>query len=256
MKKNKQFLVWSIVFLLSHSSKVASQDQLSGTITYQQITRYSFENIVAKRGNDPQIKNFLAELPEERTNVQVLAFNSKKALFKEDDSEKDATPGNLQEALNWESRFKPPSSVLQKMYYDFEKNQKLEQMEYMTRIFLVKSDIAPLAWKLGSEKKKILDYTCMGATMNLDDQEIVAWFAPEIPVSLGPAIFIGLPGLILAVERNGETAYVATSVDLTPPAEESMEKPDKGTKVTQEQFESIKEEKEKEQKENLSRDYD
>ncbi len=142
------------------------------------------------------------------------------------------------------------------MYYDFEKNQKLEQMEYMTRIFLVKSDIAPLAWKLGSEKKKILDYTCMGATMNLDDQEIVAWFAPEIPVSLGPAIFIGLPGLILAVERNGETAYVATSVDLTPPAEESMEKPDKGTKVTQEQFESIKEEKEKEQKENLSRDYD
>jgi GLPGLI family protein len=249
MKKNSLFLVWSIVFLLSHSSKVASQDQLSGTITYQQITRYSFDFILAELGNDPRIKDRLATMPEEGTNVQVLAFNSKKALFKEDDSEKEAISPGLQNHLYYESSLKPPSAVLQEIYYDFEKNQKLEQMEYLTRMFLLKSEIAPLAWKLGSEKKKILEYTCMGATMNMDDQEIVAWFAPELPVSLGPANFGGLPGLVLAVERNGETAYVATSVDLTPPAAESMEKPDKGTKVTQEEFESIKEEKVKEWKE-------
>jgi GLPGLI family protein len=90
----------------------------------------------------------------------------------------------------------------------------------------------------------------MSATVTLDDQEIVAWFSPEIPVSLGPSIFGGLPGLILAVERNGETAYVATSVKLSPPAEGSMVKPDKGSKVSQEEFAAIREEKEKERKEN------
>jgi len=39
-------------------------------------------------------------------------------------------------------------------------------------------------------------------------------------------------------------------VSLTPPAEESMVKPNKGSKVTQEEFKSIQEEKEKERKEN------
>ena len=76
------------------------------------------------------------------------------------------------------------------------------------------------------------------------------FFSPEIPVSLGPSVFGGLPGLILAVERSGETAYVATSVKLSPPTEESMVKPNKGSKVTQEEFKAIQKEKEKEQKEN------
>lgn len=180
----------------------------------------------------------------------MLNFNSKEALFEEDDSEKEATPPGVQRAIMYESSLKPPTPVIQKVYFDFDKNQKLEQVEYLTRIFLVQSEIEAVPWKLGSEKKKILDYICMGATVTQDDQEIVAWFSPEIPVSLGPSVFGGLPGLILAVERNGETAYVATSVNLTPSAEESMVKPNKGSKVSQEEFEAIQKEKEKEQKEN------
>ena len=183
----------------------------------------------------------------------MLSFNSEKALFTEDESEKAATPPGLQRAIMYENSLKPPSPVVQKVYLDFEKSKKMEQVEYLTRIFLVKSDMEALAWKLGSEKKKVLDYTCMRAAVTQDDQEIVAWFAPELPVSLGPAVYGGLPGLILAVERNGETAYVATSVDLNPPAEGSLEKPDKGNKLSQEEFESIQEEKEKEWKENSQR---
>jgi GLPGLI family protein len=94
----------------------------------------------------------------------------------------------------------------------------------------------------------------MKATMILDDQDIVAWFSPEIPVPLGPSIFSGLPGLILAVERNGETAYVATSVQLGPPAEEAMIKPDKGSNVSMEEFAVIQEEKLKEWEENKNSD--
>jgi len=229
---------------------LTAQDDLAGTITYQQVLHYSFENIEKAHGDNARTQDWITSLPKEGLTVQVLNFNSKLALFEEDDSEKEATPPGLQRALMYESSLKPASPVVQKVYYDFDKNQRLEQLEYMTRFFLLQSEIEAVPWKLGSEKKKILEYTCMGATVTLDDQEIVAWFAPEIPVSLGPSIFGGLPGLILAVERNGETAYVATSVDLTPPAEESMVKPNKGSKVTQEEFKSIKEEKEKERKEN------
>jgi GLPGLI family protein len=256
MKKTIMFTdatcrIFTVAILVSLALPgLTAQDHLAGTITYQQVLRYSFENIEKAHGEDTQ--DWIAALPKEGITVQVLNFNSKKALFEEDESEKEATPPGLQRALMYESSLKPASPVVQKVHYDFDKNQRLEQLEYMTRFFLVQSEIEAVAWKLGSEKKKVLEYTCMNATVTLDDQEIVAWFSPEIPVSLGPSYFGGLPGLILAVERNGETAYVATSVKLSPPAEESIVKPNKGSKVTQEEFEAIQKEKEKERKENSS----
>ncbi len=231
-------------------SGLTAQDPLAGTINYQQVLHYTFENIQEAHGDNQRTQDWITSLPKEGLTVQVLNFNSKKALFEEDESEKEATPPGLQRAIMYESSLKPASPVVQKVYCDFDKNQRLEQLEYMTRFFLVQSEIEAVAWKLGSEKKKVLEYTCMSASVTLDDQEIVAWFSPEIPVSLGPSVFGGLPGLILAVERNGETAYVATSVSLTPPAEESLVKPNKGSKVTQEEFKSMQEEKEKERKEN------
>ncbi len=250
MNKSATFLVTFLACMTISAGSLSGQDPLAGTITYQQVLRYSFENIEKAHGDNQRTQDWVASLPKEGITVQVLNFNSKLALFEEDEAEKEATPPGLQRAIMYESSLKPASPVVQKVYYDFEKNQRLEQLEYMTRFFLVQSEIEAVAWKLGSEKKKVLEYTCMRATGTLDDQEIVAWFSPEIPVSLGPSVFGGLPGLILAVERNGETAYVATSVRLSPPAEESMVKPDKGSKVTQEEFAAIQEEKEKERKEN------
>ena len=250
MNKSATFLVTFLACMTISAGSLSGQDPLAGTITYQQVLRYSFENIEKAHGDNQRTQDWVASLPKEGITVQVLNFNSKLALFEEDEAEKEATPPGLQRAIMYESSLKPASPVVQKVYYDFEKNQRLEQLEYMTRFFLVQSEVEAVAWKLGSEKKKVLEYTCMSASVTLDDQEIVAWFSPEIPVSLGPSVYGGLPGLILAVERNGETAYVATSVSLTPPSEESMMKPNKGSKVTQEEFKSIQEEKEKERKEN------
>ncbi len=249
--KNASSRIITVAILISLALlNLTAQETLSGTITYQQVLHYTFENIKEAHGGDAGTQDWITALPKEGLTVQVLNFNSKKALFEEDESEKEATPPGLQRAIMYESSLKPPRPVVKQVYYDFTRNQKLEQVEYLTRIFLVQSEIEAVAWKLGNEKKKVLEYTCMSASVTLDDQEIVAWFTPEIPVSLGPSVYGGLPGLILAVERNGETAYVATSVSLTPPSEESMVKPNKGSKVTQEEFKSIQEEKGKERKEN------
>lgn len=244
----KNSLTIAILFMMVFC-QVNAQD-LAGTITYQQVTRYNFENIRDAHGDNQQTQDWIASLPEEGTTVQELSFNSTKALFQEDDSEKDATPPGLQRALMYENSLKPPRQLVKQVYYDIARNEKLEQVEYLTRIFLVQSEIRAVPWKLGSEKKKILEYTCMAATVTLKEVELVAWFAPEIPVPLGPSNYGGLPGVILAVERNGETAYVATSVNLSPPAEEALVKPENGSLITEIEFLSILEEKEKEWKEN------
>lgn len=248
MRLMKNSLIIVFLFIIAFC-QVKAQD-LAGTITYQQVTRYNFENIRNAHGDNQQTQDWIASLPEEGTTVQVLSFNSTKALFQEDDSEKDATPPGLQRALMYENSLKPPRQLVKQVYYDFTRNEKLVQVEYLTRFFLVQSDIQSLPWKLGSEKKKILEYTCMAATVNLKELEIVAWFAPEIPVPLGPSNYGGLPGMILAIERNGETAYLASSVNLDPPAEEALVKPEKGSIISEREFLSIQEKKEKEWKEN------
>jgi hypothetical protein len=40
-------------------------------------------------------------------------------------------PG-LQWAIMYENSLQPPRPVIQKVFFDFEKNQKLEQVEYLT----------------------------------------------------------------------------------------------------------------------------
>ena len=244
----KNSLIIAFLYIIAFCQ--VNAQNLAGTITYQQVTRYNFENIRDAHGDNQQTQDWIASLPEEGTTVQVLSFNSTKALFQEDDSEKDATPPGLQRALMYENSLEPPRQLVKQVYYDFTSNEKLVQVEYLTRFFLVQSEIHALPWKLASEKKMILEYTCMAAKVTLKEVEIVAWFTPEIPVPLGPSNYGGLPGMILAIERNGETAYLASSVNLSPPAEESLMKPEKGNLISEKEFLSILEEKEKEWKEN------
>ena len=87
----------------------------------------------------------------------------------------------------------------------------------------------------------------------MEGNVIKAWFTPQIPISVGPDRYTGLPGLILAVEKNGETILLATSIDLAEPQEENLSKPKDGSKITQEKFDILLEEKVKEFEENPRR---
>ena len=108
----------------------------------------------------------------------------------------------------------------------------------MMRNFRIVNEIKNPAWKLTDRSTKILDYTCMRAELKKGEDVFVAYFTSKIPVLLGPDEFIGLPGLVLAVEKNGETVYLASSVDLGP-LEEAIPESQDGDQITQDEFESI-----------------
>ena len=163
-------IITAVILVSLALPALTAQDPLAGTITYQQVLHYTFENIKEAHGDSQRTQDWITSLPKEGLTVQVLNFNSKKALFEEDESEKEATPPGMQRAIMYESSLKPASPVVQKVYYDFDKKQRLEQLEYMTRFFMVQSEIETVAWKLGSEKKKVLEYNCMSASVTLDDQ--------------------------------------------------------------------------------------
>jgi len=238
--------------LITAAGNLSAQDFKGGVVKYQQIRKYDFATIFDAGGDaEPFVKEWIASLPTSSNHVKVLYFTEANALYEEDPAEKAVLNERLQVALEKANYVKPPGAELKKVYYNFGKNERTQQVMFMTRNFLVSGPITNKTWKLVNKRIKVLNYICMGAEMKKGDNTITAWFTPEIPVSAGPGEFFGLPGLILAVEINGEYAFLAASVDLTPPEESVFAQPVKGKKVTQEEFGKIMEDKIKEYKEIL-----
>lgn len=80
------------------------------------------------------------------------------------------------------------------------------------------------------------------------EQEVTAWYAPEIPINQGPGIYWGLPGLILEV-NDGRTAILCNKIVLNPKEKLKIVEPDKGKQVDQKEYDGIVTEKMKEMSE-------
>jgi len=84
------------------------------------------------------------------------------------------------------------------------------------REHLVEEPQAPLEWTIGTERREVSGFQAINANAMLNGQPITAWFTPDIPISEGPSLFWGLPGLILYVNtNNGQRVFSATSVERT-----------------------------------------
>ncbi len=160
-------------------------------------------------------------------------------------------------------------------YKNVQTKEMLQDQEFFGKQFLVKDELKTIEWKMGTETKTIGQYTCFKATAmveptGIDFQsfrrprngnqrkegekgkdstdsnepakpktiEVVAWYTPQIPVNQGPDNYWGLPGLILEVNAD-RTTILCTKIVLNPTDKETIEKPKKGQKVTQEEYTEI-----------------
>ena len=57
-----------------------------------------------------------------------------------------------------------------------------------------------LDWKLEGGVQTIKGYECKKATCHYRGRDYIAWYAPEIPLTDGPYVFTGLPGLIIKID--------------------------------------------------------
>ena len=220
-----------------------AQDALAGTVTYQAIKRYDFQNLFAPWADD--YRDWVDSIPTESQGTVKLSFTAEKALY---DSRADGQvlPKPLRDAQAKAVSMQAPKAVLQKLYFDLKENELIRQVEFMGRLFLVSDDIETRPWKLTNKTTKILDYTCMSAEIIQDGKTVVAYFTSEIPFPIGPDDYFGLPGLVLAVEVDGATAFLATSIDLAVPDTSEIAKPGDGKPVSQDKFNMIVQNKVKE----------
>jgi GLPGLI family protein len=88
--------------------------------------------------------------------------------------------------------------------YRIHKSWKDEQIIFYQNLFfdnyVYSQPLKMNGWKIEKEFKDILGYNCQKASIAYAGRDFIAWFTEEIPMSDGPYVFNGLPGLILEVK--------------------------------------------------------
>lgn len=188
------------------------------------------------------VKAMGREIPTSRESKKILFINSNESMYttnKEDIEEeaKDRIDGRRRRG----SRFRMGSDS--DMYINKEEGIVLDQINMFDKDFLVKEELKQYKWKIiATEQREILGHTCMKAEYQDTSNLVTAWFAPQIPLSYGPADFTGLPGLILAVSDGEDRIILATTVE-TNISEVSIDKPASKKTYTRDEFNTLRDEK-------------
>lgn len=244
MKKNCLFPVcfFSLLLFVSIGLK-AQQDKESenikgGIIRYEHVEYYNWDSF--NTGNNPRVEQILAEQPKSGMKGKVLYFIEDESLYTTDPEWTGEAPSQLTQGLLLRlSVQKPPVPKLIEAYVNLADENRTDLVELMTRRFRVEYKLENRGWKPGTEQKKILGFVCMNASLQKDEDFIVAWYTTEIPFSIGPGEWQGLPGAILALEINGRNTFLAKSVELESPDGERIREPSEGKKMNRREFDKL-----------------
>ncbi len=185
-------------------------------------------------------------IPSSQTVTKSLVFNNKATLYKdwEAGENEDLELNHESEGMEFKMVMTRPENTV---YSNLEDGTSVNSREFFGRMFLIDGNAKKFQWKLTGEQKKVKDYTCQKAICQVDENNIEAWFTPQIPVSSGPGEYCGLPGLILELNVNeDERTITPLKIELKELDKESIVKPKKGKKISREDFDKMEKEKMKE----------
>lgn len=227
--------------------------QTSGLIKYTETMKMDFSVMEGL----PEGIDLSELLPESTSLNKELYFDGNQAVYIDSKSNESQNVEFESEDGSMKMEFDFGGDHEEIYYTDQESKMITHQTGFMGKDFIIETPIEKSKWKLTGEKVKYLEYECHkaemlipGASEDEEEKRVVAWFAPAIPVQLGPSGFSQLPGAILMVSVDGDKHEImATSVDLSIEPSEKIKLPTKGEKVTKEEFEKIIAEKEKEMNE-------
>ena len=117
----------------------------------------------------------------------------------------------------------------------------IQQANAFGSLFLIKSNLTDLNWKITKESKLINGKKCYKAVLIYNDKskiETYAWFCPEIPFNFGPVGFGNLPGLILELSLDTGYKFYAIKINKTTNSK-NIQPPNKGKIVSKEQLTQI-----------------
>lgn len=202
----------SIIFILCMVQIAAFSQQVfleKGKIFYERrISQIALQDYLME-GEDGFSAVFLEEIkkqfPKVISDQFILEFDSKQSYYH---------PGAENADNKYVmSEFKPQEQEF--IYQQLEENIAISKMDVFEKTYLTKDSLKKVNWKISGETREIAGFSCKKAIATiLDSVVVVAFYTDEIPPSVGPLGFNGLPGAILgfAIPRLYFTLF-ATKVE-------------------------------------------
>jgi GLPGLI family protein len=233
----------------------ASAQMKEGKIVYER--KINMHRMIT----DPEMR---ARIPEFRTSQFELLFNEQASLFRTvpEDEAPDPFANNGGDRGGQRFMFRMPETST---YTNLSSQTQYESRAMFEKNFLIVDSLKPLKWKISEETKTIAKHVCKKATTSVAAQtmrigavriggrngadtanktatvapketEVIVWYTEEIPASIGPDSYNGLPGAILEVDMdNGANVTTATEVTSKYPKKELVQ-PTKGDKMNKAEF--------------------
>ena len=231
-----------------------------GKATYKTYNNMKFD-IGGFEGMNPDMQaQVQAMLKKQMEKEYDLSFDKKSSLYTLKESLETSSP--QQGGVRLVTVGGAGQSEI--LYKNSQEKRYSSARDMMGKDFLVKDDLTSIDWKLTKETKQIGKYTCYKAvydreqetfqSVTIDNEEkgetertletitVEAWYAPEIPVSHGPEMYWGLPGLIMEI-KDGTRGMMCTQVVLNPKEKVEIAEPTKGKALTESEYEAVMEEK-------------
>ncbi|MAD96719.1 MAG: ribonuclease Z [Flavobacteriaceae bacterium] len=204
------------------------------------------------RLSEAQKKQIAARLKNRLEKTYILTFNQEESMFLEKEKI-DAISGATD---SWGGYFSRGDQ-----YKNIKEAKLIQAQEFYGKRFLVKDDLYKIQWVMGTDTKKIGNYTAYRAMASVPKDElewynfswsdlrrntkkgenaekeevpmieVEAWYTPEIPLATGPGEYWGLPGLILEVSA-GNTTLLCTEIEISKDKKIEIKAPRKGEEIT------------------------
>lgn len=222
------------IFFFFYTLFVFSQNTNNGYIEYESgINPLKMDAYLQGKRKTLKSKNLTTDLDKIFLNSKkiksTLYFSNYSGLFKVEDKlviDKDNLAQKINRILAGDS----------KIYFFNDKANiyLIKDCETLGECFIF--DNKSLEWKLTQEKREINGYVSYKATRN--NNKVVAWYTPSIPLGFGPKGEYGLPGLILELEI-GKIIFRATKIVLNPKEEIIIEEPKGGKRISYGEYSKI-----------------
>jgi GLPGLI family protein len=192
---------------------------LQGTILFER------KSDVYRVLHDDQMK---ATVPHFQTGSYELFFSDSLSIYKampKDEAPDPFEGGGAGGGGHVMMKFNGPGDD-GALYKNYATGAILEEDILEDKKYLISDSIKAQPWKLSGDTNTILGHTCRKATQVLPrGAKVIAWYAEDLSLPIGPGQFGGLPGAILGVDvDSGGIVYRATQIlpsvdgkDLTAP---------------------------------------
>ncbi len=225
----KIILLLSVIIFINYTF---GQNQ-SGQVTYIGSLNQKHIDSILKDMETKDIpmshKKFSIDAYNNATDIElILKFKDQKSYYYYNPN------------LEAEDGYNTTEGIVSTMAYfnDNTSDRIIELNEYVGNI-----SHKPLKWKLTNKTKKIGNYLCYQATATEElysrkgyfyNEKVIAWFSPEIPLNFGPKFYIGLPGLVLEIQKK-KFSITATKINLNPTKEVTFKVPKIDKVITKEE---------------------